>query len=160
MKHASNFRVKDEMEVYIFLARNILHSFRQLQDKAGLLLAYRALRRILNYNPPDMVVFEMLIGTLDLQRLAKRREGSKLIAARMSLDDYLAHRYGELVRSGDVKEGEAMSPEMKTEETGNFLELQLEAAFAGMEESDAQRLMIEAAEEMGLQSRTSRDAEP
>ncbi|KAI1367359.1 hypothetical protein F5Y08DRAFT_298969 [Xylaria arbuscula] len=160
MRHAPNFKSKDEGEVYIFLARNILHSFRKLQDKAGLLLAYRALRRILNYNPPDMVVFELLIGALDLQRLAKRREGSKLIAARMTLDNFLFHRHGELVKSGDVQENEAMPPAMKTEETGNFLELQLETAFDGMEESEAQRLMIEAAEEMGLHSRTLRDVVP
>ncbi|KAJ2994766.1 hypothetical protein NUW58_g1466 [Xylaria curta] len=159
IKHISVFQSKDKLEIDDFLARNLLHSFRKIQDRAGLLLAYRALRRIFDYNPPDMVVFEMLLGTLDLERLAKRREGSKLIRARWSLDHYLAHRQQELVKSGEMKDGEDMSPEIRAEETGNFLELQLEAAFSDVEEANAQRLAIEAAEEMGLQARTTRDAE-
>ncbi|TGJ86919.1 hypothetical protein E0Z10_g1828 [Xylaria hypoxylon] len=159
MKHASIFKSKDGMEIDIFLARNILHSFRKIQDHAGLLLAYRALRRILNYNPPDMVVFEMLIGTLDLERLAKRKEGSKLIRARTSLDHYLAHRHRELVKSGDINDGEDMSLEMRTEEAGNFLELQLETAFSDLEEGDAQRLAIKAAGEMGLHTRAAEDTD-
>ncbi|KAI3328417.1 hypothetical protein F4824DRAFT_483580 [Ustulina deusta] len=159
IKHASIFKSKDGMEMDIFLARNILHSFRKIRDHVGLLLAYRALRRILNYNPPDMVVFEMLLGTLDLEKLAKRREGSKLIRARTTLDHYLAHRYQELVKSGDIKDGEDMSLEMRTEETGNFLELQFETAFSDMEEGDVRRLALQAAEEMGLHARAAPVAE-
>ncbi|KAI0817459.1 hypothetical protein GGR55DRAFT_620616 [Xylaria sp. FL0064] len=159
VRYMSIFKSKDGMEIDPFLARNILHSFRKIRDHAGLLLAYRALRRMLNYNPPDMVVFEMLLGTLDLERLAKRREGSKLIKARTTLDHYLAHRHRELVKSGDIKEGEDMSPEMRTEETGNFLELQLETAFSDMEEGDAQQLAINAAEEMGLHSHRTRNTD-
>ncbi|KAI0486216.1 hypothetical protein F4859DRAFT_361264 [Xylaria cf. heliscus] len=159
IKHASIFKSEDGVEMDQFLARNILHSFRKVQDYAGLLLAYRALRRMFNYNPPDMVVFEMLLGSLDLARLAKRREGSKLIEARRSLDDYLAHRHEELVQAGEINEGQEMSLELKVEETGNFLELQLEAAFSDMEEEDAQRLAIEAAKDMGLQGRADQDAE-
>ncbi|KAF2970918.1 hypothetical protein GQX73_g2682 [Xylaria multiplex] len=159
MKHASILKSKDDMEMDKFLARNILHSFRKIQDHAGLLLAYRALRRILNYNPPDMVVFEMLLGTLDLEKLTKRREGSKLIRARASLDHYLAHRYQELLKSGEIHDGDDMLLDMRAEETGNFLELQLEAAFSDIKEGDAQELAIEAAEEMGLHPReTAQDA--
>ncbi|KAI1356523.1 hypothetical protein F5Y01DRAFT_267631 [Xylaria sp. FL0043] len=157
VRHMSIFKSKDGMEMDPFLARNILHSFRKIRDHAGLLLAYRALRRMLNYNPPDMVVFEMLLGTLDLERLAKRREGSKLIKARTTLDHYLAHRHRELVKSGDIVDGEDMSPEVRTEETGNFLELQLETAFSDMEEGDAQELALKAAEEMGLHSHRTRN---
>ncbi|KAI1418971.1 hypothetical protein F5Y12DRAFT_780388 [Xylaria sp. FL1777] len=160
IKYASIFKSKDGAEIDTFLARNILHSFRKIQDHAGLLLAYRALRRILDYNPPDMVVFELMLGTLNLERLAKRREGSKLIRARAALDHYLAHRHQELVKSGDIKDGEDMSPEVRTEETGDFLELQLETPFSDMKEDDAQRLAIEAAQEMGLQAaQAARDAE-
>ncbi|KAI1281048.1 hypothetical protein F5Y07DRAFT_355243 [Xylaria sp. FL0933] len=159
VRHMSIFKSKDGMELDPFLARNILHSFRKIRDHAGLLLAYRALRRLLNYNPPDMVVFEMLLGTLDLERLAKRREGSKLIKARTTLDNYLAHRHRELVKSGDIVDGEDMSPEMRTEETGNFLELQLETAFSDMEEGDAQELALKAAEEMGLHRHQTRNTD-
>ncbi|KAI1312562.1 hypothetical protein F5Y03DRAFT_340784 [Xylaria venustula] len=159
IKHVSIFQSNDGAEIDPFLARNILHSFRKIRDHAGLLLAYRALRRILNYNPPDMVVFEMMLGTLDLERLAKRREGAKLIKARTTLDHYLTHRRQELARSGDVKDGEDLPAKIRIEETGNFLELQLETAFSDMEEDDAQRLAIEAAEEMGLNVRRARQAE-
>jgi pentatricopeptide repeat protein len=159
IKYASVFKSGDGMEMDNFLARNILHSFRKIQDRVGLLLAYRALRRIFKYNPPDMVIFELLIGTLDLERLAKRREGSKLIRARTSLDHYLAHRQRELVKSGEIVEGEGIPLEMRAEETGNFLELQLETAFSEMKEEDAQRLAIEVAEEMDLQTRATQDAE-
>ncbi|KAI8632069.1 hypothetical protein F5Y19DRAFT_384315 [Xylariaceae sp. FL1651] len=159
MKYASVFKLNDGMEIDKFLARNILHSFRKIQDQAGLLLAYRALRRIFNYNPPDMVVFELMIGTLDLERVAKRRDGVKLIRARTSLDHYLAHRQQELLKLGEINDGEDMSPEVRANETGNFLELQLEAAFSDTKEDDAQRLALQAAEEMGLQRRAAQDSE-
>ncbi|KAI1156811.1 hypothetical protein F4825DRAFT_402603 [Nemania diffusa] len=159
IKQASIFQTADGTKMDVFLARNILHSFRKLQDRAGLLLAYRALRRLVNYNPPDMVVFEMLIGTLDLEKLTRRREGSKLIRARASLDDYLTFRHRELVEQGKIADGEVMSLEVRSEETGNFLELQLEAAFSDMNEEDAQQLAIEAAVEMGLQTQTTQEVE-
>ncbi|TRX93874.1 hypothetical protein FHL15_005256 [Xylaria flabelliformis] len=159
IKHASVFKSEDGMIMDHFLARQILHSFRKIQDRAGLLLAYRALRRIFNYNPPDMIVFEMLIGTLDLERLAKRGEGSKLIRARHNLDRYLELRQKELEKSGKINYGEELSLELKIEETGNYLELQLETAFADTEKEDAQRLAIEAAEEMGLQVRAAQGAD-
>jgi pentatricopeptide repeat protein len=159
LKFAYVFKSSDGLEMDNFLARNILHSFRKIQDRAGLLLAYRALRRIFKYNPPDMVVFELLIGTLDLERLAKRREGSKLMRAKTSLDHYLTHRQKEFVEAGEIDDDELMSPETRVEETGNFLELQLETAFSNMKDEDAQRLAIEAAVEMGLQPRAAQDAE-
>ncbi|KAI1733729.1 hypothetical protein F4680DRAFT_440596 [Xylaria scruposa] len=159
IKHASIFKSEDGMNMDQFLARHILHSFRKIRDHAGLLLAYRALRRIFNYNPPDMIVFEMLIGTLDLERLAKRGEGSKIIRARSNLDRYLEHRKKELAESGEIRYGEELSLELRIEETGNFLELQLETAFVDMKEEDAQRLAIEAAKEMGLQARAAQGAD-
>ncbi|KAI0397884.1 hypothetical protein F5Y17DRAFT_413918 [Xylariaceae sp. FL0594] len=158
VKHAEIFKTPNGMELDQFLARNVLHTFRKVQDHAGLLLAYRALRRLFQYSPPDMVIFELLIGTLDLQRLAKRREGSKLIRARMTLDHYLAHRQKELVRSGDIEEGE-MPPETRAEVTGDFLELQLETALSDKDEEATKTLIIKTAEEMGLNSRTAQDIE-
>ncbi|KAI1756726.1 hypothetical protein F4782DRAFT_483936 [Xylaria castorea] len=159
IKHASIFELEDGKGMDQFLVRTILHSFRKIQDHAGLLLAYRALRRIFKYNPPDMIVFEILIGTLDLGKHATRREGSKLIRAREKLDHYLAHRQQELVKSGDIEYGEEMSLKLRVEETGNYLELQLETAFSDIEEEDAQRLAMEAAEQMGLQARAAQGAD-
>ncbi|KAI0400312.1 hypothetical protein F4802DRAFT_585486 [Xylaria palmicola] len=160
IKHAPVLKSEDDTAMDEFLARNILHSFRKIKDHAGLLLAYRALRRILNYNPPEMVVFEMLIGTVDLERYTKnRRDGEKLIRARAHLDHYLEHRQRELANSGEIDDGEELPEQIRVEETGNFLELHLEAAFSGMEESEAQRLAIAAAGEMGLGDRAAHDAE-
>ncbi|KAI1820246.1 hypothetical protein F4861DRAFT_523896 [Xylaria intraflava] len=159
VKHMSIFKSKDGPAIDNFLARNMFHSFRKIRDRVGLLLAYRALRRILDYNPPDMVVFELLLGTQDLERLGKRREGSKLIQARMSLDHYLVHRHRELEQSGEIKAGEEMPPEIRSEETGNYLELQLESALSDEERDEAQHLFIEAAKEMGLQTGASQEAE-
>jgi hypothetical protein len=158
IKHISILRSKGDVEMNAFMARNILHSFRKLQDRIGLLLAYRGLRRLLNYNPSDMVVFEILLETLGLERLAQRKEGPKLIRARMSLDHYLAHRHRELVTAGEIQDGENMPPQIRSEEAGNFLELQLETAFSDMEEKHIQQLAIDAAQEMGLVA--AQDAEP
>ncbi|KAI0104786.1 hypothetical protein GGR51DRAFT_521217 [Nemania sp. FL0031] len=169
MKHTSIFRSNDGMEVDDFLARKILHSFRRIEDHAGLLLSYRALRRIANYNPSGMVVFEMMLGTLDLERRTSRhKEASKLFAARAKLDHYLSYRYRELVESGEIEDTndmfqnvrvEDMPQELRAEETGNFLELHLESAFPDMAEEDAQKLTLEAAEEMGLRAKETQDAE-
>ncbi|KAJ8128053.1 hypothetical protein O1611_g5584 [Lasiodiplodia mahajangana] len=152
IQHASVFRSKDGMKVDGFLARKILHTFRRLEDHAGLFLAYRALRRIANYNPSDMVVFEMIIGTLDVEKLAQRNDVLKLIAVRAKLDHHLTNRYRELVASGEVESGEDLSLEMTAEETGNFLELHLKDVFSEIAAEDAQELAIEAAKEMGLRT--------
>ncbi|KAI1263113.1 hypothetical protein F5Y18DRAFT_396072 [Xylariaceae sp. FL1019] len=149
----SAFRTTDGLDIDRYLARNILHSFRKLEDRAGLLLSYRALRRAFSYNPQDVVVFELMIGTLDLDRLAKRKDGAKLINVRRALDYYLAHREQELVKSGEIREGKSMPAELRAEETGNFLGHHLEAPFSQMDEEKAQETVREAAEEMGLQKR-------
>ncbi|KAI1437550.1 hypothetical protein GGR50DRAFT_644210 [Xylaria sp. CBS 124048] len=160
IKHAAIFKSNGNMVMDDFLARNIFHSFRKLQDRAGLLLAFRAFRRIIGYNPPDMVAFELLLGTQDLQRLAQRREGSKLIRARVALDHYLAHRYKELVKAGEIEADKEMSLAVKTEETGNFMEYQLESQFSSdMDIDKAQRIAIAAAKEMGLPARGSKNAQ-
>lgn len=157
LKHGPIFRSKDKdaVEIDHFLARTVLHSFRKVRDRAGVIIAYRALRRAFAYNPPDMVVFEMLLGTMDLEKLAKRKEGIKLIRTRSGLDYYLETRRKELIESGEINEGEKMPLGLRMMETGHYLELKLEDSFARSEGEYAQRLAIEAAEEMGLQVRAA-----
>ncbi|KAI0200076.1 hypothetical protein F4808DRAFT_176980 [Astrocystis sublimbata] len=159
VKHASIFRTPDGMNIDGFLARTILHSFRKIQDRAGILLALRGLRRIFKYNPPDMVVFELLIETMDLENVVKRGEGIKIMGAQTSLQHYLSYKKADLLRSGKLQEGQEMSPELRAEETGNFLELQLQTAFDDMEETQALQLAIEAADAMGLRSQAAQDIE-
>ncbi|KAI1810765.1 hypothetical protein GGS20DRAFT_153713 [Poronia punctata] len=158
-RHIDVFKTEDGIEIDHFLVRNILHSFRKIQDDVGLLLAYRALRRLFRYNPPDMVIFELLIGTLDLTRLAKRREGSKLLRARTSLDHYIQYRRKELAEAGKIENEDSLTREVRAEVAGDFLELQLETAFSNLTEDEVTRLVLETAEEMGMQHGTPEDTE-
>ncbi|KAI2638156.1 hypothetical protein GGS21DRAFT_509978 [Xylaria nigripes] len=158
IKHASIFKTNDGMVMDLFLARTILHSFRKTQDHCGLLLALRGLRRIFNYNPTDMVIFELMLNTKDLDRLPRRREGHKLIKAKTMFDDYLQYRYMELVKAGEISEDAMMPPEIRVEEAGNFLEFHLETALSDMEENEARDLAMETAIEMGLQTREAQEA--
>ncbi|KAI1322206.1 hypothetical protein F5Y16DRAFT_387173 [Xylariaceae sp. FL0255] len=157
MQSISVFREDDDLKIDKFLARNVLHSFRKLGDQTGLLIVYRALRRKFHYTPPDMVVFEMLIGSQDLEGLtkrrdnvAKRRDAAKVIQLRASLDHFLAHRSQELKKSGEIKTGEDMPQHIKNEETADFLELHLQQSLYKLEEGEAQRLAMEAAQDLGL----------
>ncbi|KAH7319966.1 pentatricopeptide repeat-containing protein [Stachybotrys elegans] len=45
------------------LARKILHSFRQLQDNAGFLVALTTLKDVFNFVPSETLVLEMMLGT-------------------------------------------------------------------------------------------------
>lgn len=159
LKHGSIFTSKDEdaVEIDHYLARTVLHSFRKIRDHAGVIVAYRALRRAFGYNPPDMVAFEILLGTMDLEKLTKRKEGIRLIRVRSGLDYFLEKRRQELVELGELNKGEKMPIGIRMREAGNYLELKLEDDFARSEGADAQRLAIEAAEGMGLRMRATQE---
>ncbi|GAO16136.1 uncharacterized protein UV8b_02537 [Ustilaginoidea virens] len=75
------------------LGRKILHTFRRLQDPAGFLVALTALRRVLRFSPPEMLVLELVLGTtkLSCDSPAQRR---RLIVAKRTLDGELSARCG------------------------------------------------------------------
>lgn len=67
------------------LARKILHSFRQLPDDAGFLVALTSLKEIFNFLPTELLVLEIVIGTtrLSWDQPTHRR---KLMHAKRNLD--------------------------------------------------------------------------
>lgn len=71
------------------LARKILHSFRQLSDDAGFLVALTSLKEIFNFLPTELLVLELVIGTtrLSWDQPTHRR---KLMHAKRTLDFDLA----------------------------------------------------------------------
>ncbi|CAJ2501797.1 Uu.00g046500.m01.CDS01 [Anthostomella pinea] len=133
-----------------FLARNILHSFHKVNDKAGLLLAYRALRKVFNFEPPAFVVMELLVGSSDLEKTAKGRDAARLIQAQARLEDFLKQRHDVLIESGELNADDDLPPEVKDEETSKYLELHLVEAVVALKHHDPQSQLTNAAQAMGL----------
>ncbi|KAK8082114.1 pentatricopeptide repeat protein [Apiospora saccharicola] len=132
------------------MARVILHTFRQLHDQVGLLVAYRTLRELFGYADPGPLVFELLLGTTNVAKTTARSAQAKrrLMLAVSQVENYLAHRQGELVSAGQLGANDDMTGEMKAAEMGNFLDLQLEADISVL--PDAERQFVEAASQMGV----------
>ncbi|KAI0898335.1 hypothetical protein F4806DRAFT_457970 [Annulohypoxylon nitens] len=130
------------------LARYILHSFRKLDDRHGLLLAYRALQQIFRFAPPDFIVLELHVGSMDLEKLEKGRSGHRLMHAGKQIDSSLRRRHQELIASGQLQEGEGLPDKVKREELGYLLEVFLENQIPRNEHTE--KLLVQAATEMGL----------
>ncbi|KAK8049586.1 hypothetical protein PG994_011316 [Apiospora phragmitis] len=132
------------------LAKVILHTFRRLGDKVGLLVAYRTLRELFGYADPGPLVFELMLGTPDVVKATARGAKAKqrLMLAVSEVERYLAHRHGELVNAGQLGANDDMSGKMKAVEMGNFLDLQLEADVSLL--PDGESLFMEAASQMGV----------
>lgn len=136
------------------LARVILHTFRQLHDQVGLLVAYRTLRELFGYADPGPLVFELMLGTTDVARTAARAAKAKrrLMHAVSQIENYLAYRHGELVSAGQLGATDDMTGEMKAAEMGNFLDLQLEADISVLPDGEGQ--FLKAASQMGVYTKS------
>ncbi|KAI2640520.1 hypothetical protein GGS26DRAFT_538526 [Hypomontagnella submonticulosa] len=138
------------------LARCILHSFRKLNDKLGLLLAYRALRQLFGFVPPDFAVIGLYVGSEDLERLGKSKGGLrskqsvKLMHAAKQVESHLKRRHEELIASGQLRPGEDLPEEVKREEMGNLLDQFLQNEVALLEDENMEQLLAQATIEMGL----------
>ncbi|KAI0383826.1 hypothetical protein F5Y04DRAFT_249793 [Hypomontagnella monticulosa] len=132
------------------LARYILHSFRKLNDKLGLLLAYRALRQLFKFAPPDVIVIELLVGAMDLERLGKGKGGLRLMHAGKQVESYLRRRHEELIASGQLSAGSDLPEEVKRREIGNFLDQFLQNQVAVLEVENKEQLLAQATIDMGL----------
>ncbi|OTA64544.1 hypothetical protein K449DRAFT_392619 [Hypoxylon sp. EC38] len=130
------------------LARYILHSFRKLGDEFGLLLAYRALRQIFKFTPPDIIVLELHVGSMDLERTGKGKGGLRLMHAGKQIEDYMKRRHQELIASGQLPADDDMPDDVKQKELGNFLEALLQSRIT--EDEMTEELLTQAAREMGL----------
>ncbi|KAI8965971.1 hypothetical protein F5Y11DRAFT_310989 [Daldinia sp. FL1419] len=135
------------------LARYILHSFRKLDDKVGLLLAYRALRQIFNFTPPDIIILELQVGSMDLERIGKGKGGHRLMHAGKQVEAYLRRRHQELIASGELDVGGDLPEDVKREELGNFLDQFLQNQIAVLDDENTGGNVTQAAIEMGLQSK-------
>ncbi|KAI2784799.1 hypothetical protein F4815DRAFT_454259 [Daldinia loculata] len=134
------------------LARYILHSFRKLDDKIGLLLAYRALRQIFKFTPPDIIILELQVGSMDIERTGKGKGGLRLMHAGKQVETYLKRRHQELIASGELRAGVNLPDDVKREELSNFLDQFLQNQIAVLEEPNVEEYITQAAIEMGLQS--------
>ncbi|KAF3056348.1 hypothetical protein GL218_06777 [Daldinia childiae] len=136
------------------LARYILHSFRKLDDKIGLLLAYRALRQIFKFTPPDIIILELQVGSMDIERTGKGKGGLRLMHAGKQVETYLKRRHQELIASGELRAGINLPDDVKKEELGNFLDQFLQNQIAVLEDPNTEEYITQAAIEMGLQNET------
>ncbi|KAI0851422.1 hypothetical protein F5Y00DRAFT_229668 [Daldinia vernicosa] len=134
------------------LARYILHSFRKLDDKIGLLLAYRALRQIFNFTPPEIIILELQVGSMDIERTGKGKGGLRLMHAGRQVETYLKRRHQELIASGELRAGVNLPDDVKREELGNFLDQFIQNQIAVLEDPNTEEYITQAAIEMGLQN--------
>lgn len=132
------------------VARYVLHSFRKLEDKFGLLLAYRALRHIFHFNPPDIVVLELHVGSMDLEKTGKGKNGHRLMHTGNQIEGHLRRRHGELIASGQISPEDDLPEEVKREELSNFLDTFLENQVYMFETEDTEQCLVQAAMEMGF----------
>ncbi len=108
-------------------AGKLLHTFRRVKDRVGLLAAVRALRHVFNFVPPEGVILALLVGTLNLEKgIQHPPVKDRLIRHLHRLEAYLEHRRRELVAVGELQEDDALPEATKREEVCNFFEIHLE----------------------------------
>ncbi|OHE98857.1 pentatricopeptide repeat domain-containing protein [Colletotrichum orchidophilum] len=93
------------------LARKILHTFRRLKDKLGLVVALQAFKTVFDFTPPEVLALEMMMETTSLAwettqarqklRLVKRKidahveSRQKFIGGSLTLDEMTPKQRGE-----------------------------------------------------------------
>ncbi|KAI0176286.1 hypothetical protein GGR52DRAFT_540267 [Hypoxylon sp. FL1284] len=143
--------VLSEDGIDVQLARFILHSFRKLDDRIGLLLAYRALRQVFKFELPDNVAFELQVGSMDLERTAKGKGGHRLMHAGKQMEEYLRRRHDELIASGELDaEDDDLPEDVKREELANFVDMSLQNRVELLGDENAEETLKQTAAEMGL----------
>ncbi|KAM0437684.1 hypothetical protein ACHAPT_002048 [Fusarium lateritium] len=118
------------------LARKMLHTFRRVGDRAGLVVALAALRDVFHFLPPETLVLEMVMGTTKLawDTPTHRR---RLVHAKRNLDRAML----------DWAEGDASR--LEGERRGEALFEYLQKHF-WPDESEQGQVFKEAAKEMGV----------
>ncbi|ORY60177.1 uncharacterized protein BCR38DRAFT_444175 [Pseudomassariella vexata] len=133
----------------IDLAKKILHTFRLIGDKIGMLVAYRAIRQVFKLKNAEPMVLEMVYGAMDIEKSARTHKGrQRLTLSAHRIEHYLSHRLQELIKVGEVPAADDLPPQVKTEEMSNFLELHLESEIANI--PDVEELFKQAAQAMGV----------
>jgi hypothetical protein len=130
-------------------ARNIMHTFRQLEDPVGMLVAYRALRQVFNLERPGSMALELLVGTTNPEKAAGRAKmRNKLIMATQRIEYFLSQRRKEMVQARELQEGQEMPEEVKNAEMADFLDMHLQSQLADVENAD--ELFKQVAQQMGV----------
>ncbi|KAK3181321.1 hypothetical protein K4F52_007335 [Lecanicillium sp. MT-2017a] len=123
------------------LARKILHSFRRLEDPAGLLIALTCLKEVFKFLPPEALVLELIVGTTKLSwdTPVLRR---KLMLAKRDMDNELRKWAGEemAARLEGPRRGEALY---------EYLQKKYLPTALGEAGADQKKAVIEASKEMG-----------
>ncbi|KAI0125954.1 hypothetical protein BJ170DRAFT_672110 [Xylariales sp. AK1849] len=146
VSHASIFSAEG---INHHLARSIMHTFRELRDPIGSLVAYRALRQVFKLSSPGSMVLELLTDIREIGKAAGNpRMRSKLIMATQRIENYLSQRQARMVELGELEKDQELPEEIKTAEMADFLEIHLETQVSTLENAEA--LFREAAQEMGV----------
>jgi len=135
------------------LARKVMHSFRKIDDKVGLLLAVRSLRKVFGFHPPEPLVLELLADTVDLERMSKNpRARNGLLRHTQRMSRFLEDRRLEMVQDGTLAEGVQLDDETRKHELSKFLEQQLEESCnkSSLYRQGVDVAMAEAAQQMAV----------
>lgn len=135
------------------LARKILHSFRKLDDKVGLLQAVRSLRKVFGFYPPEPLVLEILADTVDLERMSKSPSARKgLLLHTQSMNRFLEGRRKALENTIDLEPGVQVIGDWKGQVLYEFLvgKLKTSCKTSALYPSGVKHALKEAAEQMGL----------
>jgi hypothetical protein len=124
------------------LARKILHSFRRLDDPAGLLVALTCLKDAFKFLPPEALVLELIVGTTKLS-LDTPSQRKKLMLAKRELDNELGKLFGieAAAKLEGRKRGEALY---------EYLQKKYLPAAVGEVVADQITVIVDAAKEMGV----------
>ncbi|KAL7935226.1 hypothetical protein V8C35DRAFT_321424 [Trichoderma chlorosporum] len=122
------------------LARKMLHTFRRLQDNAGLLVAVAALKETFRFLPPETLVMEMALGTTKLAWDTPSQR-AKLMVAKREIDRELLEWAGYDAASleGGERRGAAL-----------YAYLQKKFWPAEGREEDKRKIFVEVARQMGV----------
>lgn len=128
------------------LPRLVLHSFRKLQDYAGMLAATRAMRELFWFVPTEALLLELAAGTKAVRHTSKRNMELMINSSKM-IETWLHQRDAELQAEGRSLEN--LTPEDRAHELGLVLEKLVFFKSTATEEQ-LRPLYEKAAQEMGV----------
>jgi hypothetical protein len=135
------------------LARKILHTFRRLDDKLGLVVALRGLKDVFGFLPPELLVLELLMGTTNLAWDAPKHR-QRLRQTKRELDVKVAEILQSLGQKGVSLD--SMTAEQRGEVLCEYLESYFAGGlFIGNDKHDTIHALRQVAEEMGVSETTA-----
>ncbi|KAL2880018.1 hypothetical protein SGCOL_004737 [Colletotrichum sp. CLE4] len=100
------------------IARKILHTFRRLQDKIGIVVALQAFKAVFDFTPPEVLALEMMMETTSLAwETTQARQKLRLI--KRKIDSHVESRQKSIGGSLTLDE---MTPKQRGEEYSSYLQ--------------------------------------